>query len=165
LRSCRTQLEESYAWGKFVVWLTANCTPASSCWVAWGRRVLHSINIVDDNGGNEGVVAIVPERDIKIVGNGNKPCVWQLERYLVHKLVLVALNDSRCVVFSSSSESRSDAIVSIDSRIMKSGTSEFPKIRLRLICNRSKVTLFLFELHSWKLGTYLGVRVFLFVVK
>jgi hypothetical protein len=89
---------------------------------------LHSINIVDNsNGGDEGVVAVVPERDSKIVGNGNKPGVWQLERYLVHELVLVALNDSRCAVFSSSSESCSDAIVSIDSRIMKSGTSKCPK--------------------------------------
>ncbi len=126
---------------------------------------MHSVNIVDDNGGDEGVVAVVPEQDSKIVGNGNKPGVWQLERYLVHELVLVALNDSWCALFSSSSESRLDAIVSIDSRIMKSGTSKFSKICLRLVRNLSKVTLFLFELHSWKLSTYLGVRSFLFVVK
>jgi hypothetical protein len=109
---------------------------------------LHSVNIVDDNGGDTGVVAVVPERYSKIVGNGNKPGVGQLECYLVHELVLVALNDSQCALFSSSSKSRSDAIVSIDSRIMKSGTSEFSKICLRLIRNRSKVTLLLFELHS-----------------
>ncbi len=126
---------------------------------------MHSVNIVDDNGGNEGVIAVVPEWDSKIVGNGNKPGVWQLERYLIHELVLVALNDSRCALFSSSSESRSDVIISNDSSIMKSGTSEFSKICLRLVRNRSKVTLFLFELHSWKLGTYLGVHSFLFVVK
>ncbi len=126
---------------------------------------MHSVNIVDNNGGDEGVIAVIPERDSKIVGNGNKPGIWQLERYLVHKLILVALNDSRCALFSSSSKSHSDAIVSIDSCIMKSGTSEFSKICLRLVRNRSKVTLFLFKLHSWKLGTYLRVRSFLFVVK
>ncbi len=76
MRSRCTQLEESYTWGKFVVWLTTDCTPASSCRVAWGRGVLHSVNIVDNNGGDEGVVAVVPERDSKIFGNGNKPGVW-----------------------------------------------------------------------------------------
>ena len=81
--SHHTQLEESYAWGKFVVWLTANCTPASSRRIALGTRVLHSVNIIHDDRRDEGIVAVVSERDIKIIGNGNKPSVWQLKRYLV----------------------------------------------------------------------------------
>ncbi len=100
-----------------MVWLTADCTPASLRWIALGTRVLHSISIVHDNGRDKGIVAVVSKRDIKIVGNGNKPSVWQLERYLIYNFVLVALNNSRCPVFSSSSKSRSDVIVSIDSAL------------------------------------------------
>ena len=108
--------------------------------------------VVQSNDRNGCVVSVLPKRHLE------KPFVWDVERYLVHQLVLIGFNDCCSSLYrmcsrKCSGSSRAYCFITINPCVVQCGCSHISKIRFWFVQNRLKLTFFFVQFHSWKLST------------